>query len=85
MNSKKDIEQALADLGWEVRVDEDGYSGVVASYGKHHLMVNFEDGEPTSVVISYVGKGGEILSRKWPGIERLPTPQKVVRTFSKNI
>jgi hypothetical protein len=34
------------------------------------------------VIISYLGKGGEILSRRWPGIERVPTPQRVVRSFS---
>lgn len=85
MNSKKDIEQALADLGWETQADEEGSSAVVVSYGKHHLMVNFEAGEPTSVIISYVGKGGGLLSRKWPGTERLPTPQKVVQTFSKGV
>ena len=81
MNSKKDIESALADLGWEPRVEENSSSSVMASYGKHHLMVNFEAGEPTSVIISYVGKGGGILSRKWPGMERLPTPQKAVRAL----
>jgi hypothetical protein len=36
-------------------------------------MASFEDGEPKFVIISYVGKGGEILSRKWSGVERLPT------------
>jgi hypothetical protein len=54
----------------------------MGGYGKYHLMVNFEDEKPTSVIISYVGKGGEILSRKWPGVERLPTPERIVRTFS---
>jgi hypothetical protein len=85
VDSKKDIGRALADLGWELQADEDGPSAVMASYGKHHLMVNFEAGEPTSVIISYVGKGGGILSRKWPGIERLPTPQKVVQTLSQHL
>ena len=82
MNSKKDIERTLADLGWEIQADEAGSSAVMASYGKHHLMVNLEAGEPTSVIISYVGKGGGILSKKWPGIERLPPPQKVVQALS---
>lgn len=45
-------------------------------------MVSFEDGKPKSVIISYVGKGGEILSRKWSGIERLPTFRRVVRALS---
>ena len=76
------IERALADLGWEVRTDDAEPNAVVGSYGKHRLMVNFEGGEPTSLIISYVGRGGEILSRKWPGAERLPTPQMVVKVFS---
>ena len=80
--NREDIEWALADLGWEVRTDDEGPDAVMGSYGKHRLMVNFEGGEPTSVIISYVGKGGEILSRKWPGAERLPTPQMVVKVFS---
>lgn len=45
-------------------------------------MVSFQDGEPVSVIISYVGKGGEIPSRGWPGLERLPNPQSVVRLFA---
>ena len=80
--SREDIERALVDLGWEVRPDDEGSGAVVGSYGKHRLMVNFEGGEPTSLIISYVGRGGEILSRKWPGAERLPTPEKVVQVFS---
>jgi len=76
------IERALADLGWEVRTDDAEPNAVVGSYGKHRLMVNFEGGEPTSLIISYVGRGGEILSRKWPGAERLPTPEKVAQVFS---
>ena len=80
--NREDIKRALADLGWEVRIDDEGPDVVVGDHGKYRLMVNFEGGEPTSVIISYVGKGGEILSRKWPGVERLPTPQRVVRTFS---
>jgi hypothetical protein len=46
---------------------------VMVGYGKYHLIVSFEDGEPKFVIISYVGKGSEILSRKWSGVERLPT------------
>jgi len=80
--NREDIKRALTDLGWAVRADDEGPNAVVGSYGKHRLMVNFEGGEPTSVIISYVGKGGEILSRKWPGAERLPTPQMVVKVFS---
>jgi hypothetical protein len=80
--NREDIERAIADLGWEVRTDDVGPDAVVGSYGKHRLMVNFEGGEPTSLIISYVGRGGEILSRKWPGAEHLPSPQNVVRVFS---
>lgn len=80
--SGEDIKRALADLGWEIRTDDEGSDAVMGGYGKYHLMVNFEAGEPTSVIVSYVGRGGEILSRKWPGVERLPTPQMIVRTFS---
>jgi hypothetical protein len=47
-------------------------------------MVSFEDEKPTSVLISYLGRGGEIFSRKWPGVERLPAPQRAVRAFLKN-
>ena len=80
--NREAIKRALADLGWEVRMDDESPDVVMGGYGKYRLMVNLEDGEPTSVIISYVGKGGEILSRKWPGAERLPTPQKVVQIFS---
>ncbi len=81
--NKEDIKRALVELGWEVGVDDEGTDDVVGSHGKHHLLVGFQDGEPVSVTISYVGKGGEILSRAWPGTERLPTPQSVVRMFAR--
>ena len=81
--SREDIRRALADLGWEVRTDDEGSNAVMGGHGKYHLMVSFEGDEPTSVLISYVGRGGEILSRKWPGTERLPTPQSVVRVFAR--
>ena len=80
--NREEIERALADLGWEVRTDDESPDAVMGIYGKHRLMVNFEGGEPTSLIISYVGRGGEILSRKWPGAERLPTPERVVQVFS---
>lgn len=80
--SREDIERALADLGWEVRTDDSG--AIMGGYGKHYVMVSFQDGEPTAVTISFVGKGGEILSRAWSGVERLPTPRNVVRVLSKN-
>lgn len=80
-DSREHIERALIELGWDVHsTGED--SAIMGGYGKYHLMVSFEQGEPSSVLISYVGKGGEILSRKWPGAERLPTPEKVVQVFS---
>jgi hypothetical protein len=80
--NREDIKRALADLGWGVRTDDESADTIMGGYGKYRLMVNFEGGKPTSVIISYVGKGGEILSRTWPGVERLPTPQKVVRALS---
>ena len=79
---REDIKRALAGLGWEVRTDDEGSGAVMSAHGKYHLMVSFEGEKPTSVLISYVGKGGEILSRKWPGTEHLPSPQSVVRAFS---
>lgn len=45
-------------------------------------MVSFGDDGPTSVIISYVGGGGGLLSRAWPGVGRLPTPRNVVRALS---
>ncbi len=80
--SREDIKRALADLGWEVRTADEPADTVMGGYGKYHLMVNYEGGKPASLIISYVGKGGEILSRKWPGVERLPTPERVVRALS---
>jgi hypothetical protein len=75
--SRQDVERALAELGWEVRTEESG--AVMGGHGKYHVMVGFQDGEPVSVTISYVGAGGEILSRAWPGVKRLPAPRSVVR------
>ena len=81
--SKEQVRRALADLGWEVGEDREGSGEVLAGHGKHHLMVGFQNEEPVSVTISYVGKGGEILSRAWPGAHRLPTPKNVVRLFAR--
>jgi len=81
--SREDIKRALAGMGWEVGADDEGSGEVVAGHGKHHLLVGFRDEEPVSVTISYVGRGGEILSRAWPGVERLPTPRSVVRRFAR--
>ena len=81
--SREDIRRALADLGWEVRTDDEGSNAVMGGHGKYHLMVSFEGDEPTSVLISYVGRGGEILSRKWPGTVHLPTPRSIVRGLSR--
>ena len=79
--SRAEVRGALARLGWEVRA-EDSSGSVIGGHGKYYLMVSFGDDGPTSVIISYVGGGGGLLSRGWPGVERLPTPQKVVRTLS---
>ena len=81
--SREDVERALADLGWEVQTEDEQPDAVMAAHGKYHLMVSFEAGEPTSVIVSYVGRGGGILSAKWAGVERLPTPTSVVRVLSK--
>ena len=81
--SKQDIGRALEDLGWEIQTDEEGSGAVMGAHGKYHLMVSFEGDEPTSILVSYVGRGGEILSRRWPGMEHLPTPRSVVRGLSK--
>ena len=81
--SREDIKRALAGMGWEVRTDDEGSGAVMGAHGKYHLMVNFEGEKPTSVLISYVGRGGEILSRKWPGTEHLPTPRSIVRGLSR--
>lgn len=83
MARREDIERALAGLGWEVRATEEGAGPIMGGHGKYRLMVNFEGGEPSSVIVSYVGKGGEILSRKWPGVERLPTSQSVARRLPR--
>jgi hypothetical protein len=77
--SREDVERALVELGWEVQGDNERADAVMAGHGKYHLMVSFEAGEPTSVIVSYVGKGGEILSMKWSGVERLPAAQSVIR------
>jgi hypothetical protein len=77
-DSRESVSRALAELGWEVRKEE----AVIGAHGKHYVMVSFEDGAPSSVIISYVGKGGGLLSGKWRGSERLPSPQKVVKALS---
>jgi hypothetical protein len=81
--SKEDIGRALEDLGWKIQTDEERSGAVMGAHGKYHLMVSFEGDEPTSILVSYVGRGGEILSRRWPGTEHLPTLRSVVRGLSK--
>lgn len=78
--SRESIGEALAALGWELREGED--SAVIGSHDKHYIMVNFEAGKPSSVIISYVGKGGGILSSKWEREERLPAPRQAVRALA---
>lgn len=82
--SRQDVEHALGELGWEVSTEDERPDAVMAGHGKYHLMVSFEEGEPSSVIVSYIGKGGEILSAKWSGVERLPTPRSVIRVLSKD-
>ena len=81
---REDVELALVELGWEILTQDDRTDAVMAGHGKYHLMVSFEGEGPSSVIVSYVGRGGGILSMKWAGIERLPTPRKVVRVLSSS-
>ena len=81
--SREEVRAALARLGWEVRAEDASPGAVIGGQGKYYLMVSFGDDGPTSVIISYVGGGGGLLSRGWPGLERLPTPRKVVRALSR--
>lgn len=74
--------RALADLGWEVRMGDEASGAIVGGYGKYYLMVSFEDGKPTSVIISHVARGGGILSKRWAGVGRLPSPRSAVRSLS---
>lgn len=55
---------------------------VIGAHDKHYIMINFEGEKPSSVIISYVGKGGGILSSKWEGAMRLPAPRQAVRALS---
>ena len=80
--SKAEVRGALARLGWEVRAEDSSSGAVIGGHGKNYLMVSFGEEGPTSVLISYVGGGG-LLSRAWPGVERLPTPRNVVRALSR--
>ena len=80
--SKAEVRGALARLGWEVQPEDASSGGVIGGYGKYYLMVSFGEDGPTSVIISYVGGGGGLLSRGWSGVQRLPTPRKVVQTLS---
>lgn len=81
--SRSEVRGALVRLGWEVDADDALPGAVIGGHGKYYLMVSFGDEGPTSVIISYVGGGGGLLSRGWPGIKRLPTPESVVRTLSR--
>ena len=82
--NREDVKQALADLGWDVQTEDERPDAVMGDHGKYHLMVSFDAGEPSSVIVSYVGKGGGILSAKWAGVERLPTPRSVVKVLSRD-
>ena len=81
--SKAEVREALARLGWEIQEGSASSGSVIGGHGKYYLMVSFGDDGPTSVIISYVGGGGGLLSRGWPGVERLPTPRKAVRALSQ--
>jgi hypothetical protein len=81
--SRDEVRGALARLGWEPREDDPSSGAVIGGHGKYYLMVSFGEDGPTSVIISYVGGGGGLLSRGWPGVERLPTSRNVVRALSR--
>ena len=83
--SKEDIERALAGLGWEARTDDEVSGAVMGAHGKYHLMVSFEGEKPTSVLISYVGKGGEILSRNMAGHRTPAHPPKRRTGFCQGV
>ncbi|QIN83353.1 hypothetical protein GBA63_12440 [Rubrobacter tropicus] len=80
--SRAEVRGELARLGWEVREGGAPSGAVIGAHGKYYLMVSFGDDGPTSVIISYVGRGGGLLSRGWPGVERLPSPRNVVKALS---
>jgi hypothetical protein len=81
--SWEDVEYALAEVEWEVPSRDEHPDALMGAYGKYHTMVSFEAGGPNAVVVSYIGKGSEILGMKWSGLERLPTPRSVVRVLSR--
>lgn len=82
-SAKEDIKLRLAELGWEVRVATTS-GAVVGRCGKDRVMVSFgEGGEPMSVIIAHVGRGGGILSGKWRGLRGLPTPESAARRLAK--
>lgn len=79
--SGEGVGEALAGLGWEVRAR--GENGeIIGARDRYYIMVNFMEGKPSSVIISYVGKGGGILSSKWEGAARLPAPLQAARALS---
>ena len=81
--SRDEVRGALTRLGWELREEDASSGAVIGGHGKYYLMVSFGEDGPTSVIISYVGGGGGLLSRGWPGVERLPTPKNVVKALSR--
>lgn len=83
VESPAEVRGALVGLGWEVREGDASSREVVGAHGKYYLMVSFDEDGPTSVIISHVAGGGGLLSRAWPGVERLPTPRNAVRALSR--
>jgi hypothetical protein len=79
--NREDIKRALAGLGWEVRTDDEGSGAVMGAHDKYHLMVNFEGEKPTSVLISYVGRGGEIPAGTGRAQNACPPPKASYELF----
>ena len=81
--TKDEIKRHLTDLGWDIRAAA-ASGAVVGGSGKCRVMVSFDGlGEPTSVIIAHVGRGGGILSGKWRGLRNLPSPERAARTLWK--
>jgi len=72
--SRQEVERALQEFGWDVHTEDP--DALMGAHGKYHPMASFEAGERTSLIVSYVGRGGGILSANWAGVERLPTPSR---------
>ena len=87
MQSKRGIRRALEYAGWEVRWSPstgDDPESIVGGYGPYRLVVRFDAdrGEPTSILTHRQGSHG-VFAERWRGVERLPSPEEVVRRLSE--